>query len=219
MDKTKSSERRFHEFLEIFRKIHENFGFNQSQIAKGIGVSPSSMSNYLSSRSYNPPSKILVKMRRYFDHLLKDEQKSQMKKNLSFSPMEVRQIPLIYKWDLTGEKFSPGFFKTDKFKPILSSRLRDPKSFFVIATTDSMTGSVIQEGDYLLVEPGMPLQSGDLVLCYHPNFGLVVRRYCNPLKNISILLPIRDDCSFLTLNRKEFHESQIYRIGYIEREL
>lgn len=53
----------------------------------------------------------------------------------------------------------------------------DPQAFCALAEGEHMTGFQIEEGDHLLIEPGLRPESGDLVLALHPEEEPAVRKY------------------------------------------
>lgn len=217
-NKNKISEKQIQEFLEIFKKIYEKFGMNQSEIARTIQISPSSISNYL-SRNYNPPAKVILKMKKLLDDLVLENKKSKTDPDPDSDPKNIKEIPLFHERDFPKGKKLPDLSESDRFKLILGFRTKDQDSFFIAATTDSMVGSGIQKGDYLLVEPNRNIKPGDLVLCNHPRFGLLAGKYCHPSENLVIIFSQRGDCGIILLLDNEVHEVPVYRISYIEREL
>lgn len=217
--KKKNLNFRIQKFLEIFRKIEEKFGMNQSEIARAIQISPSSISHYL-SRIYNPSAKVILKMKKLLADLDEENHIIGGNKFQTFSSQRgYRQIPVVHEKDFPKGGRLPDFSNWDRFKTVPVSRTQDEKAFFLVAAWDSVVGTFIQKGDYLLVEPGKPVKPQDLVLCNHPHFSLLVGKYCHSFENTAAILPLKRGCEFTFLTEKEIREIPLYRIGYIEREL
>lgn len=81
------------------------------------------------------------------------------------APPRYRYIPVIADvssadWLDTGEMdFLPGFGADYEL-----TDSEDPSAFYIIAKGDSMVGGRIREGDYLLITPNSPCNSGDIVM-------------------------------------------------------
>jgi repressor LexA len=101
-------------------------------------------------------------------------------------PPKYRYVPVINRvscgdWlDVGDLDFPPGFGADYEL-----TDSKDPNSFYVIASGDSMVGGRIQEGDYLLVSPNIECNSGDIVLAKTEE-GVMVKRYVTKGNSVAL---------------------------------
>ncbi|MDD2703188.1 MAG: S24 family peptidase, partial [Candidatus Omnitrophica bacterium] len=97
---------------------------------------------------------------------------------------------------------------------------KDKNAFYVLARGDLMTGHAddrrtIFDGDLLLIEPGKPVENGDIVLCRFDN-GVIIKKFKHEDGRIR-LIPLNDKYPITDLTEKD--KSRVFAITEIKRKL
>ena len=93
----------------------------------------------------------------------------------------------------------------------IANATHDPHAFFVVASGDSMTGSDINDGDLLLVEPGRSVQDGSIVLAKNHE-GCTVKKFFRHGDHVE-LRPMNDKHKSIFV--KDDPSLRVYRISQI----
>lgn len=127
-----------------------------------------------------------------------------------------RLIPVINqaacgKWrDFTDLDFPSG--QSDRQEAATTA---DPHAFYIIASGDSMIGSKIEDGDLLLVEPGIPVEDGHIVLAKNHE-GCTVKKFFRHAGHIE-LRPMNE--AHKSIFVKDDSSLRIYRISQIVKRI
>ena len=94
----------------------------------------------------------------------------------------------------------------------------DPNAFWIIAVGEDMAGDDIREGDYLLVSPGLSLNSGDIILSGIKGEAAVRRFFEN--EDHVVLQPTNPSGEPVVITDKKMLESMaLYPIAEVRRRL
>ncbi|MBE0568924.1 MAG: hypothetical protein IH577_04535 [Deltaproteobacteria bacterium] len=112
----------------------------------------------------------------------------------------------------TDLDYPPGF--SEIYAPSLSE---NPNAFFLVIRGESMTGGDIRPGDYVLVEPGLPVENGNIVVAIGPN-GCSIKKF-HKNDNMIVLSPMNPEFAPLSVGKKESEEFRFYRVTQLQRRL
>ena len=190
-------------------------GLSQAELARAIGVSQATVYKYLTS---DPKSELatIKKFARWMNVSLDTLTTTAAEKIVQFSTAPMRLVPVLNraacgKWrDFSDLDHSLGH--ADRHE---AASTNDPHAFFVVAAGDSMSGSKIDEGDLLLVEPGARVLDGHIVLARN-HAGCTVKKFYRHADRVE-LRPMNE--SHKSLFVEEDPSLVVYRITQIVKKV
>lgn len=196
------------ELHKLLKTQREALGLTQEQLAKKVGVAPVYISQLERGIRETPSDDLCRRLAKALDleagRLFKLVYQDRLPAELrhlfgakggkgAVQPLPARRVPVLNRsscnrWrDFGDMDFPAGHADSDE-----PADTRDPNAFYIVAEGDSMIGFDIQEGDYLLVEPGIQVENGDIVLAIHPDEGTTVKRFYRMADGGIILRPGND---------------------------
>ncbi|MFQ5780374.1 MAG: helix-turn-helix domain-containing protein [Nitrospiria bacterium] len=128
-----------------------------------------------------------------------------------------RMLPVIRGSKLKNLKNLSSLLEgTTAFEPSLSN---DYEAFFLLAASDLLSHPVIDDGDLLLIEPGIQIQNGDLVL-FLSGKEITIGKIWHHLDFV-MLQPLGREAPPAVISRKEIRKPdvRIFRVGEIRKKL
>ena len=201
--------------LKYFR---EQMGISQLEFSHRSGISQASIARIESDQQKNLKTETIRKLADSLGISLSQliEDPSIIKEEPA--PYVTPKMLPVIKWDkfknLKFKRVSSLKDSAHSFEPSLSG---DQNAFFIIASAGLFSAPMVNEGDLLLIEPGIPYKDGDLVLFLSDDLTTLGRIYGYPM--MTILLPLSKESTPHVLKKKGLRmpDVRILRVSEIRK--
>lgn len=200
------------------KHFREQMGISQLELSHRSGISQASIARIESDLQKNLKAETIrklaeslgVSVSRLIEEpsIIKEEQTS----------YAVPKMLSVIKWarfrDLISKK---GYLLKEGADPTEPSLSTDQNAFFIIASAALVSAPMVNDGDLLLIEPGIHYKDGDLVLFLSNEITSLGKIYCYP--GMTILFPLDTETPPHVLKKEDMRKPgvRIVRVGEIRK--
>lgn len=206
--------------LKILLALREK-GIGQQELAKKAGVAQSTISLYMGNKR-SPKFELLVRIARALDKPVSYfTEEDNLVTEQTVKPTGPRFVPVLDPFLLSNINWENGSYPPGDYTHLEPTESADRHAFYARASGENLTGwandrKIIFEGDLLLVEPGKPVEDGDIVFCKDGDRGTAIKKF-RRLSDRIILLPLNDNHSPVVFGPEE--KLVYFKISEIKRKL